>query len=130
MNMQVVVFHRIFDLFAQQVVVDKRFGRFAGEFHHHAGRGICIHIGIFTGDVVGFDVDDLQKHIARLGFAGNTALVAVSNVFLRYVLAAAVHQFQFDGVLDGFDGHLSVAFERNMIGDLANQLPVFSGFCV
>ena len=130
MDMQIVVFYRLLDLFAQQVIVDERLGRFAGELHHHAGGRVGIHIGILAGDVVGFDIDDLQEHIACLGFAGDAALVAVSYVFLCNVFAATVHQFQLDSVLDGFDSHLRVAFERNMIRDLANQLPVFPVFCV
>lgn len=81
MDMQIVVFYRLLDLFAQQVIVNERLGRFAGELHHHAGGRVGIHIGILAGDVVGFDIDDLQEHIACLGFAGDTALVAVSYVF-------------------------------------------------
>ena len=130
MDMQIVVFYRLLDLFAQQVIVDERLGRFAGELHHHAGRRVGIHIGILAGDVVGFDIDDLQEHIARFGFAGDATLIAVRNVFLCNVLTATVHQLQLDSILDGFDSHLCVAFERNMIGDLADQLPVFSVFSV
>jgi len=75
-------------------------------------------------------IDDLQEHIARFGFAGDATLIAVRNVFLCNVLTATVHQLQLDSILDGFDSHLCVAFERNMIGDLADQLPVFSVFSV
>ena len=70
MDMQIVVFYRLLDLFAQQVIVNERLGRFAGELHHHAGGRVGIHIGILAGDVVGFDIDDLQEHIACLGFCG------------------------------------------------------------
>ena len=59
MDMQIVVFYRLLDLFAQQVIVNERLGRFAGELHHHAGGRVGIHIGILAGDVVGFDIDDL-----------------------------------------------------------------------
>ena len=105
-DVQVVPLHGIQDLFAQQVVVYKRLGGFAGKLHHHACRCVGIHVGVFAGDVVGLDVDDFQKHVACLGLAGDAALVAVGNVFLGNVLAAAFHQFQFDHILDGFYGHL------------------------
>ena len=125
-DVQVVALHGIQDLFVQQVVVYERFGGFAGKLHHHAGGGVGIHVGVLAGDVVGLDVDDLQEHVARLGFAGNAALVAISNVFLCHIFATALHQLQFYHVLDGFYGHLCCTAERNVIGDLVDELHVFA----
>ena len=72
------------------------------------------------------DVDDFQKHIARFRLAGNAALVAVGNVFLCYIFTAALHQFHFHQVLNGFHRHLGIALKGDVVGDLAYQLHVFS----
>ena len=126
MDMQVVLGHRFTNRFAQQIVIDERFGRLACKLHHHAGRSVRIHVCILACDVVRFDVDDLQKHIACLGLAGDTSLVAISNVFLGHILPAAVHQFQFHGILDVFNGHLRFASESDVIRDGTHQLLVLS----
>ena len=91
MNMQVIVGNCLFYLFAQQVIVNERFGCLTGKFHHHTCGGICVHICIFAGNVVRLDIDDFQEHIAGFCFTGNTALIAVGNVFLSHILAATVH---------------------------------------
>ena len=125
-DVQVVSLHGIQDLFAQQVVVYKRLGGFAGKLHHHACRCVGIHVGVFAGDVVGLDIDDFQKHVSRLGLAGNAALVAVGNVFLGYILAAAFHQFQFHHVLNGLYGHLCRTAEGDVVRYLMDELQVFA----
>ena len=125
-DVQVVVADGIQHFLAQQIVVYKWFGGLAGELHHHACRSVGIHVGVLAGDVVGFDVDDFQKHIARLCLAGDTALVAVGNVFLCDIFTAALHQLHFHQVLNGFHRHLGIALKGDVVGDLAYQLHVFS----
>ena len=119
MDMQIVIFHSFLDFFTQQVIVHERFGRLAGKLHHHTGRRVGIHIGILAGNIVRLNVYDFQEYIARFCFTGDASLVTVGDVFLCNILAATVHQFQFDSILDGFDCHLCVTFKGNVIGDLA-----------
>lgn len=129
-DVQIVTGHGIQHLFTQQIIVHKRLGGFAGKLHHHACRGIGIHVGIFAGDVVGLDVDNLQKHVACLCLAGNASLVAVGDVFLGNVLAAALHQLQFHQILDGFHRHLRISLERDAVRNLVYQLQVFPFICM
>ena len=91
MDVQIVLADSIQYFLAQKIVVDERFGGFAGKLHHHACRCVGIHIGVFAGDIIRLDIDDFQKHIACFGFAGNAALVAVGDVFLGDIFAAALH---------------------------------------
>ena len=125
-DMEVVVFDRVADILAQEIVIDEGLGRLAGEFHHHACRRVGVHVGVFARDVVRFDVDNLEEHVPRLGFAGDAALVAVGDVFLGNVLAAAVHQFQFDGILNVLYRHLRTALESDAVRDLADQLDILA----
>ena len=106
MDVQVILADSFQYFIAQQIVVNKRLGSLAGKLHHHAGRSVGVHVGVFAGNVIRFDVDDLQEHIARFCLAGNAALVAVSYILLGYVFTAALHQFQFNQILDGFHCHL------------------------
>ena len=130
MDVQIVLGDGIQHFFTQQIVVHKRLGGFAGKLHHHARRGIGIHVGIFACDVVGLDVDNFQEHVARLCFAGNASLVAVSDVFLGNVLAAALHQLHFHQILDGFHRHLRISLERDAVRNLVYQLQVFPLVCM
>ena len=130
MDVQIVLGDGIQNFFTQQIVVHERLGGFAGKFHHHACRGISIHIGIFACDVVGLDVDNLQEHVARLCLAGNASLVAVGDVFLGNVLAAALHQLHFHQILDGFHRHLRIPLERDAVRNLVYQLQVFTFICM
>ena len=126
MNMQIIVVYSFQYLVAQQIVVYKRFGGFTGKLHHHARRSIGIHIGIFPCHIVGLDLYNLQKHITRLGFAGNATLVAVSNILLCHIFPATFHQLHFYCILNGFHRHLCTSLERYVICDLAYQLQVFT----
>ena len=70
----------IFYFFYQQIIVDKRLCRFTGKFHHHPGRRIRIHIGIFPGHLIRFRLYDFQKDIPGFRFTGHTTLIPVSNI--------------------------------------------------
>ena len=119
-DVQVVLADGIQNIITQQVIVYKRFGGFTGKFHHHPRRSICVHVGIFTSDIIGLDIDDFQKDITCLSLAGDAALIAVSDVFLCDILAAAFHQFYFYHILNSFYRHLRLSSERDVIGDLMN----------
>ena len=70
MDMQIVVFYRLLDLFAQQVSSTNGLVVSLENFIIMPAGVSAFIIGILAGDVVGFDIDDLQEHIACLGFAG------------------------------------------------------------
>ena len=118
---QVVVLHGIATLLAQQIVVDEGFRRLRGKLHHHAGRGVGIHVGVFARDIIIFDVHDVQEHVARLGLAGDAALVAVGDVLLGHILAARLHQLHLHRVLYLLHRHLTVATLGDVIGNLIQQ---------
>ena len=120
-DVDVVARHSVPDLLGEQVVVDKRLGRLAGKLHHHAGRGVGIHVGVLTRHVVRLDVDDLEEDVPRLGLARYAPLVAVGDVTLCDILAAALHQLHLDHVLYRLDRHLRRATKRDVIRDLVDQ---------
>ena len=124
--MQIIILNSRSHFFAQQIIIHKRLSCFAGELHHHTGRRIRIHISILAGNIVRLDIDNLQKHIPCLCFPGNASLIPISNIFLSYILAAAVHKFHFYSILYIFHRHLRRTFKRNAVRYLADQLHIFS----
>ena len=128
--MQIIILDSRSRFFAQQIIIHKRLGRFAGELHHHTGRRIRIHIGILAGNIIRLDIDDLQEHIPGLGFPGNASLIPVSNIFLGYIFAAAVHKLQLYRILYIFHRHLRRTFKRNAVRYLADQLHIFAHRCM
>ena len=69
-NMYIVMTNCVERFFTQQIIVYIRLGGFRREFHHHAGRRVGIHVGVFACDLIIFCFDDFDKHIAGLGLAG------------------------------------------------------------
>ena len=120
-DVEVVVLAGLASLLAEEIVIDERLRRLAGELHHHTRRRVGIHVGILARHVIGLDVDNLQEDVARLGLAGNAALVAVPDVALGHVLASALHEFQLHHVLDGLHGHLALALHGNAVGYLTDE---------
>ena len=51
------------------------------------------------------------EHIPCFRLAGYASLISVSDIFLRYVLPATGHQFQFHGILNRLYGHLRFSLE-------------------
>ena len=58
-----------------------------------------------------FYIDKFQEHIPCFCLAGYASLISVSDIFLRYVLPATGHQFQFHGILNRLYGHLRFSLE-------------------
>ena len=128
MDMNVSMTYGVSYFITQQIIIDKRFCRLAGEFHHHAGRSIGIHIGIFPSDVVGLGIDDIEKHLSRLGLTGNATLIPISDILLCDFLTRTFHQFHFDPILNFLHRHLFTAIASNAVGYFTDQRFVFSLF--
>ena len=126
MNVDVVVLHGVAHLLAQQVVVHERLGALRGKLHHHAGRGVGVHVGILARDLVFLDVHNLHEHVARFGFACDGPLVAVGDVLLGHVLACAFHQLHLHGVLNVLHRHLGFALGGNVVSDAHDEVLVLA----
>ena len=109
-----------------QVVVDEGFCCLGSEFHHHAGRRVCVHVGILASDVVVLRFDDLQEHVASLGAACYGALVAICNVAFGHLFSRTLHQFEFHFVLYLLDSHLFVAGHTYAVGNFLYEGFVFA----
>jgi len=128
MDMDVIVLHRLADIFGEEAFIHIGLGRLGGEFHHHAGRGVGVHVGILPGDVVDLGIDDVLENLGGFSFAGEVALVAVGDIFLRNFLAGALHELHLDAVLDILDAHFLLVYLGNGLGDLGckdDVLPIF-----
>ena len=110
----------------QQVVVDKGLGALGGEFHHHTGWRVGIHIRILTGDIVILDIDDVEKNITCLCLTGNGTLVAVSDISLCHILTGTLHQLHLNGVLNLLHRHLGITLGGNTVGNGLQQTLIFS----
>ena len=128
--MEVVVLHSLTALLTQQVVIDEGLRGLGGELHHHASRGVGIHIGVLTGDIVVLDVHDVEEHLSCLGLTGHGALMAIGDVLLGHVLAAGVHQLHLDGILDLLHRHLTLTTLGDMVGYLIQEPFVLTLFGV
>ena len=124
-----IVGHSLAHFLAQQIVVDKWFGGFAGKLHHHAGRGVGVHVGVFASDVVVLGVDDFLKHVGGSGLACHITRVAIFDVGARHLLVGALHQFVFHHVLDCLHGHLAFASHTDAVGNALNERFVVVYFC-
>ena len=120
-DVQIVMGNGVAGILREQVVVDEGLCGLRGELHHHACRRVGVHVSILAGDIVVLDVDDIEEHLARLGFSGHTALVAVGDVFLGHVLAARLHQLQLHEVLDFLHRHPLLATLGDAVGYLIEQ---------
>ena len=81
-NVDIVVAHGVASFFGEEVVVDEGFCGLARKFHHHAGRRVGIHIGVFACYVGVFCLYDFSEDVGSLGTSCNAALVAVGDVAL------------------------------------------------
>ena len=125
-DVDIVVGDRLADRVGEQDFVHVALRGLGGELHHHAGRGVGVHVGVLAGDVVHLRVDDGLENLVRLGLAGHVAFVAVADVLLRHFLAGAVHQLVFDHVLDFLHGHLFLVDRGDRVGDLGGEDDVFA----
>ena len=128
-DVDIVIGDGIADIVRQKDLIHIAFGRLGSKFHHHAGRGVGVHVGILAGDVVDLRVDDGLEDLGTLGLAGEVALVAVGDVFPRHFLAGGLHQFHFHAVLDFLDAHFLFVELGDRVGDLRRQDDVLSGLC-
>ena len=123
---QQVVLHSLAGIVREEVVVNEGFRALRRKLHHHASRRVGIHVGILARDVVVLHVHDVEEDVARLGLAGDGALVAVGDVLLRHVLAARLHQLQLHSVLNLLHIHLRLASLRHVVGNLVHQALVLT----
>ena len=63
-NVDVVLLNCLLHIVRKHAFVDIRLGRLGSELHHHAGRSVCIHVGILAGDLGSLSVDDLLEDFA------------------------------------------------------------------
>ena len=120
-DMDIMVPYRRLNLGAEQIVVDKRLGGLARELHHHARRGIGVHVGILAGDVVVLSLNDFQKDVAGLGAPGDRTLVTVGNVTFSNILTGGFHEFDLDAVLYLLDGHAFAAVDAYAVGNFLDE---------
>ena len=120
-DVEVVAPHGFACVLREQVVIDERLGGFAAELHHHAGRGVGIHVGIFAGHIVVFDIDDFQEDVACLCLSGHASCITVLDVGLGHLLACTFHQFVFHQVLDVLHGHLAFSAHGDAVGYLPDE---------
>ena len=126
MYVQAILAYGLSAFFAQQVVVNEWFSRFARKLHHHSGRRVGVHVGVFARNVVVFHVDNLQEHVARFGLSCHAALVSIGNVSPSHIFAATLHQFHLHLVLDVFHRHLRFSHKSDAVCYLLNQSFVFA----
>ena len=124
--MQIVVLHGITALLRQQIVVDEGLRGLRGKLHHHACRGVGIHVRILTRHIGMLHVYDVEEHLAGLGLSGHRTLMTVGDILLSHILAARLHQFHLHSVLNLLHGHLALATLGNMVGNLIQQTLVFT----
>ena len=129
MNVYIVVFYGLLGCGGQQIIVDKRFRGLAGELHHHSGGGICVHVCVFTRNVVIFRLYNLKKHVASLCPPGYAALVAVCDVSFGNILAGGFHEFDLDPVLNFFDSHALLARHAHPVGYFLYESFILAHFC-
>ena len=120
-DVKVIVANCLACLFAQQIIVDEGLGGLAGKLHHHACWRLGIHVGILARDIVVLGIDNLEEHVAGLGFSGHTALVAIVDIALCYFLAWAFHQLKLHHVLNAFNAHLFLSASANVVGNALYQ---------
>ena len=119
-DMEIAMSDRISGFSGQEIVVDKWFGCFRSEFHHHSCRRICVHVGILTGNVVVFRFDDFQEYIAGFCPAGNAPLVAVCDVAFGHLFPRGFHQLYLNAVLNLLYRHLFATGHSYSVGDFLN----------
>ena len=105
-DVDVSILDGLFDIFGQKALVHEGFCRFRCELHHHSGRGICIHVGVFAGDVSSLSLYNLLENLSGLRFSGEVPLISIGDVFLGDFLPRTVHQFHFYLVLNLLHAHL------------------------
>ena len=124
--MKVIVLYRILYILAQQVVIHERLCGLAGELHHHARRGICIHVGILASNIIVLDIDNLQEDVSCLRLTRNRARATIFNIYLSNVWATGFHQLVLNHILDFLHGHLRLTANTNSVGNLHDQLVVLT----
>ncbi len=102
-------------ILVEQIVIDERLGGLAGKLHHHACRGVGIHVGIFAGDVVLLGTNDFLKHLARLGAACDGARITIRDIDTSHFLALGTHQLLLHTVLNGFHRHQGITVLGNLV---------------
>ena len=126
MYMEITVFDSITGFLRQKIVIDKRFCCLAGEFHHHSCGRVRVHVGVFPGDVVAFGFNYFQKHVAGLGTSGYAALIPVGDISFGHFFSRAVHQFQFNAILNLFNSHALVSRAADAVSYFLKKRFVFS----
>ncbi len=125
-DVDIVVAHGLTHGRREKVVVDKRFGGLAGEFHHHARRRVRVHVGVLAGHVIVLGLDNLEEDVAGLCAARYAALVAIGDVTLGHILARRLHQLDLDLVLNLLDSHALLAGHADAVGDALDESLVFA----
>ena len=121
MDMEIVVLYGITALLREQVVINEGLCGLRGKLHHHACRGISVHVRILTRHVIVLDIHDVKEHITRLGLTGNATLVAIGDVLLSHIFSARLHQLHLNGILDLLHRHLTITTLGDMVSDLIQQ---------
>ena len=104
-DVDIVSGHCIADIGGEKALVNVALGSLGGEFHHHAGGSVGVHVGVLAGDVVHLGVDDSLENFVSVGLTGEIPLVAVGDILLGHLLAGALHQLHLDAVLNLLDAH-------------------------
>ncbi len=129
MDVEITVLYSFTGFLRKKIIVNKRFCSLACKLHHHACRRIRVHIGILTGDVIAFGLDDFKEHVAGLGSAGYRPLIAICDVTFGDFLSRRIHELKLDIVLNFFNRHLFTAGHAYTIGNTRNESFILAHFC-
>ncbi len=128
-DMDVVVLDSLLYGCGEQIVVNEWFCGLARELHHHAGRGVGIHVRILACHIVVLGFDDLQEHVACLCATCYAALVAVRDITLGHILTGRFHQLNLHLVLNFLDSHAVFARHADAVGYLLDQRLILAHLC-
>ena len=126
-DVDVVVGYSLAHGVAQEALVHIALGGLRGKFHHHARGRVRVHVGVFSGDIVGLGLDNGLEDFVTFGLSCDVTFVAVTDVLLGHLLAGAVHQVVLNHFLDFFHGHDIFVQLGDSLGNLGGEDDILTG---
>ena len=127
-DVDVAVPDSLFHILRQQAFIHEGLRGLGCEFHHHAGRGVGIHVRVLPGHIGRLGFDDFLEYLTGLCLSGQIPLVPVCYVFFRHFLSRAVHQLHLHMVLDVLHTHALNVYLGYGGRDFGSQYYVFPFF--